>query len=117
MSEPEIVNIYNSYCVNNKDPQLIYSMTELDDQLAGDTPTNIILKATGGDRFNIGDSYFYFDGYDNINTFSHIQETTCPIDIDAIAKYILEYEVTFGYNRISDKLDDYRFELHSEEDE
>jgi len=41
-------------------------------------------------HYNYSDSFFAFNGYGNIVTFSRLDDERCPIDVDALADYLIE---------------------------
>lgn len=56
----------------NNNMDRIHEMHELDEVLIDKTPTAIVLMTK--DDFNLNDSYFKFDGYGNLESYSELKE-------------------------------------------
>lgn len=56
----------------NNNMDRVHEMHELDDVLINKTPTEIILMTKGD--FILSDSYFKFDGYGNLESYSELKE-------------------------------------------
>ena len=105
MSNSDIVSLHNEYCINafcNDDR--IYSMGEIDTELEGYTPIEIIRK-TANNNFNIDDDYFVFDGYLNLVSFNNPKCEKSPVYIDELAQHIDDYDDSLSNNSIQKILD------------
>lgn len=112
MWDGDIANIWNEYCDSSKYyDDRVYSMDELDCCFENYSPTKLL--ALGKDSsIYWGDDWFTFDGYGNIETISNLAQY---IDTEAVAKYCIDYQDSFGYSVIEDILDDYADEEDEEE--
>ena len=66
-----MLNELNERLANNS-MGMVYEMHEIDDALDGEKATSILEKTKN--NFNVTDSYFEFDGYGNIKSYSTIEE-------------------------------------------
>lgn len=105
MNNNEIVSLHNEYCINAFYPDdHIYTMNEIDEQLEGYTPMEIIRK-TANNNFNIDDDYFVFDGYLNLISFNNPKCEKSPVYIDELAQHIDDYDDSLSNNAIQKILD------------
>jgi hypothetical protein len=74
----------------NSPDDTFYSINDLDEQLDGLKPSEIIRKVLNGD-FSFNDAkYFSYDGYANLKSYSQSQAETEVKDYDSdIAEYII----------------------------
>lgn len=88
MSIPNLVDVYNSYaeCVHD---HKIYSMDEFNSEIVARNlaPMDIARRIFYG-KFSPEHSWWWFNGYDNFE--STMARENLPIDVDAIADYIIE---------------------------
>ena len=92
----------------------IYPMGSFDDILCGFEPWDIARAAYYGE-FCPADSYFRF------NVYANLESTDDPIDegwvnIDAFAKYAVDYNDDFGVNEIRTLLDQWEEEEENNEE-
>lgn len=107
----DLVAVHNEYCEGaNYMDDWCYNMCELDEILSGATPTEIINSLNSD--FNTNDGYFYYDGYANLSSFSWYGDS--PIDVTAIADYILDDGDDFGVSEIENFIAEHE---NDEEDE
>lgn len=86
MSDSEILNLYNEYCYNNNDYyNSIYSMDDLNSELEGRTPTDIINIVRCGD-FNPNHKYFKYNGYGNLISTDYIIDW---LEVSDIVNFIM----------------------------
>lgn len=70
------------------------------------TPYDAI-RQTNHDGYNDNDEYFTFNGYGNLVSFSyHPMATDCPIDIEELAKWIVDNDLFNDYDIEVTTLDD-----------
>jgi len=74
-------------------------MNEIDTQLEGYTPIEIIRK-TANNNFNIDDDYFVFDGYLNLVSFNNPKSEKSPVYIDELAQHIDDYDDFLGNDKL-----------------
>nr|DAH88382.1 MAG TPA: hypothetical protein [Bacteriophage sp.] len=104
MNADEIVALHNNYCEATNDlDSRIYSMWDLDDVLAGMTPTDILCMGFYG-KFMPRHEYFWFDGSGNLSSADYISDM--PIYASGIADYILSEEDSLENEEIQEILDD-----------
>lgn len=104
MDDNEMVELHNNYCeaANDMDSR-IYSMWDLDDVLAGMTPTDILCMGLYG-NFMPKQDYFWFNGYGNLESADYI--SAMPIYASDIADYILSKEDSLNDDKIQEILDE-----------
>ena len=111
LDDAEKVYIWNEYAdaANNTDDH-IYSIDEFDEVFSNTNPWEIARACFYSQRFNPSDSWFWFNGYANVESADYISEhdDRNPIDISAVAGYIVDNDEDF-YN------DDIRAILDGEE--
>ena len=82
-----------------------FDMDELDTYLEGYTPTEIAQKCQFGD-FNIGDEYFRFDGYANLESCNDYEwERELDGARDEIAEYLLDFKGDVWDEKLQSMLD------------
>ena len=100
----ELIELHNSYCeAAGYGDDRIYSMWDLDELLEGRTPTDILCMSFHGD-FNPHHSYFWFNGYGNLESVDYVAGT--PICAEDIADYVLRREDSLGNDEIKEILDE-----------
>lgn len=103
------VDIWNSYtdATNNPD-DCIYSMDEFDEVFSSTKPWEIARACFYSRRFNPSDSWFWFNGYANVESADYISERDDrnPIDLDALAEYIADNDEDFYNDDIRAILDE-----------
>lgn len=111
LDDAEKVYIWNEYtdATNNPDDR-IYSINDFDEVFGNTNPWEIARACFYSQRFNPSDSWFWFNGYANAESADYISEhdDRNPIDISAVAEYIVDNDEDF-YN------DDIRAILDGEE--
>ena len=104
MNDDEIVELHNCYCESAEcEDDHIYSMYELDELLAGRTPTDILSMGFYGD-FRPTHDFFWFNGCGNLESADYA--TDMPIFASDIADYILSEEDSLGNDEIQEILDE-----------
>ena len=104
MNAEEIVELHNRYCeAASYYDDYVFSMDELDEILYGRTPTDILLMSFHG-SFNPHHSFFWFNGYGNLESADYMSGT--PIYVEDIADYILSKEDSLGNDKIQEILDE-----------
>ena len=92
LSDGEKVDIWNEYAeaANNPDDR-IYSMDEFDEIFSDTKPWEIARACFYSRRFNPSDSWFWFNGYGNVESSDYISDhdDRSPIDLDEVAEYIV----------------------------
>ena len=103
MKTEEIVELHNSYCeAAGYEDDRIYSMWDLDEILDGRTPFDILSRSFHGD-FNPHHSFFWFNGYGNMESADYLSGT--PVCAYDTADYILSAEDRLGNDEIQEILD------------
>lgn len=92
LDDGEKVNIWNDYtdAANSPDDR-IYSMDEFDEIFSDTKPWEIARACFYSRRFNPSDSWFWFNGYGNVESADYISDhdDRRPIDLDEVAEYIV----------------------------
>lgn len=92
LSDGGKADIWNEYAeaTNNPDDR-IYSMDEFDEIFSDTKPWEIARACFYSRRFNPSDSWFWFNGYGNVESADYISDhdDRCPIDLDEVAEYIV----------------------------
>ena len=92
LDDGEKVDIWNEYAdaANNPDDR-IYSMDEFDEIFSDTKPWEIARACFYSRRFNPSDSWFWFNGYGNVESADYISDhdDRSPIDLDEVAEYIV----------------------------
>ena len=92
LSDGEKVDIWNEYAeaANNPDDR-IYSMDEFDEIFSDTKPWEIARACFYSRRFNPSDSWFWFNGYGNVESADYISDhdDRSPIYLDEVAEYIV----------------------------
>lgn len=98
-SMDDIVKVWNDYCKEFNWDDQIYPNNEymLDDLFS--SVWEFARSASYGD-YHLNQKYMAFNGYGNLVTFNTINDDNCPIDVDALANYLIENGDT--YNIIDD---------------
>ena len=109
----ELIEIHNNYCIaNTYMDDYIYNMSELDDVLQGNASD--ILSQIDIAEFDINDRYF-IDTIYGYRSFGYACSDACEIDVEAIAKYILDNDDELGNGEILTVLDEIAVEEEEEE--
>lgn len=121
LSPEEIVDIHNEYCGrNNMMDQYISRMGYLEDELRNmyyDSNLVDLIRDVKNGHFELNDKFFYLDGYGHFQSFCDpIYDTNSPIDMDAIADYVLDNEVNLDSDDIQSALDEINEELDEDFD-
>ena len=92
LDDGEKVNTWNDYtdAANSPDDR-IYSMDEFDEIFSNTKPWEIARACFYSRRFNPSDSWFWFNGYGNVESADYISDhdDRSPIDLDEVAEYIV----------------------------
>lgn len=103
MSNDEMVELYNRYCeASHCRDAIIYNACELDEVLEGRAPIDILSMGFSGD-FNPQRSYFWFNGYGNLES-ADFDDT--PVYPPEIVDYMLRTEDGLGNDEIQYMLDE-----------
>lgn len=110
LTEGEQVGIWNEYCykVGYYDDEILEN--DLDEILAGETPSKVASMVCTG-TYATYDDYCCFDGYGNLKSFSYTNEYASPFDMDDLVKWVVDNEDTLGY------FDEYDVEVEENEEE
>lgn len=100
--EGDLFELYNDYCQKtNRCDDMIFTMDEFDEQMDGFSPWEIASKIWNGD-FNPNHDCWKFDGYANLQSFWDVYNA---VDINELARYIVENEDSLGDDDIQKILD------------
>lgn len=94
----DLVAIHNVFCYrNNCITDLVFPMSELDDLVGMETPSEVLKRVHLGD-FNIEDAYAYEDDNRHLFSFTEKDDNNCQklIDIRAITLYIIDNDDWLG---------------------
>jgi hypothetical protein len=110
LTEVEKIAIWNEYCekISSFDDTILEN--DLDEILAGETPSEVASVACT-DAYNLYDDYCCFDGYGKLKSFSNINEYNSPFDMDSLIDCVVDNENTLGY------FSEYDVEVEEDEDE
>lgn len=92
LSDGGKVDIWNEYAeAANYPDNHIYSMDEFDEIFSDTKPWEIARACFYSRRFNPSDSWFWFNGYGNVESADYISDhdDRSPIDLDEVAEYIV----------------------------
>ena len=104
MSDYELITLHNKYCDSVSDYESrIYYMDELDDVMDEFSTVDIFNRVYYG-NFNPNDSFFTFDGYDNLESLNRLSNY---IYISEIIDYIIEEKNSLSNDDIQKILDDW----------
>ena len=88
--DKDVVNVHNEYA--SADDYVYTSIEDIADVIATDDPTKIARMVHFGNVGSWHDRFFRLDGYGNIDSFSSLTNTLCPIDFKLLAEQIIEHE-------------------------
>lgn len=114
MSARELINLHNEYCCANYYDDDIMDMCTINERLSGKEPMEILDMVFYG-NFNPNDSYFRFDGNENLESCDYPEYDW--IDIDEIVDYIIDNDEDFDIDEIRDALDEIDEDDEDEEEE
>lgn len=87
----EIVYLHNRLCEETTGyDDFVEDMDEFDEVCEHMKPWEIARAAFYGD-FRPCDDFFRFDAYGNLVSFDYWDDDNSPIDVDAIAEYVVEH--------------------------
>ncbi len=95
LTEAEQVAIWNEYCekVNYFDDEILEN--DLDELLADKTPSEVWNSISSDYRDS--DDYCTFNGYGLLVSYSYLDDSYSPFDIEALIDWIVDNEDTLGY--------------------
>ena len=103
MDTPDVVSIYNEYCEKRHyEEDMIFPIEYFNERCEDMTPLQIAEYAKDG--FDPDDDYFVETVY-GFKSFSYWEDYDM-IDVDEIAEYIAENEVSLGNDDIEDILEE-----------
>ena len=91
--DTDIVALHNEYAP--ADDFIYNSIEDIAEVFAPNDPTKIARMVHFGNVQSWNDRFFCLNGYGNIDSFSSLTNTLCPIDpidFDLLAKQIIEHE-------------------------
>lgn len=104
LADWQLINIYTDYADENRYEDI--------HDLSQDTINDLFesvwdaITKSNHDGFNENDSYFVFNGYGLMSTFTSLDSENCPIDIEELAQWIVDNELFDEYNIEVTTLDD-----------
>ena len=116
-SDDEVIRAWGAFCENtDRYDDVVYDNdNDTYQMLFGDNIDEALRAASYGD-FNYTDSYVVINGYGNLDTFSYLCSSKCPVDKDELADYFYEnqdeFYIWFDFNP-----DDYEGYEDDEEDD
>lgn len=120
LDDDMLLNLWRNYCDSNNDPDNeIFSMDDFDEFAGYAVDSNGALWLTQRvyyGNFNPNDSYWGWSAYGNLKSFSDLDDDECPIDMDALADYLIDGG-TWDYELDMDELvEAFKEEYNIEED-
>lgn len=106
----EKIAMWNEYCEQICYAEDIIEENDLDELLAGKSPSEVASIACT-DAYNPYDDYVCFDGYGKLKSFSYINEYNSPFEMNDLVDWVVDNEDTLGY------FDDYDVEVEEDGDE
>lgn len=108
-SMDDIVKVWNKYCEkSNKDKQIYpndeYMLNEIFSSVG-----EFVRSASYGD-YHFNQKYMAVNGYGNLVTFNTINNVNCPVDVVALAKYLIENGDIYNIIDNDDLKDSFLFE-------
>lgn len=94
-SMDDVVKVWNEYCEKSNKDERIYPNDEYNLNELFSSVGEFARSASYGD-FHFSQKYMTFNGYGNIVTFNTINNVNCPIDVDALANYLIENGDTYN---------------------
>lgn len=86
----DVVTLWKQY-VNESNREDDDVWENSDDMLDEIIPsTHEFARSSTYGHYNYSDKFFAFNGYGNIVTFSRLDDDRCPIDVDALADYLID---------------------------
>lgn len=104
LADWQLINIYTDYADENRYEDI--------HDLSQDTINDLFESAwdaitkSNHDGFNENDSYFVFNGYGLMSSFTSLDSDNCPIDIEELAQWIVDNELFNDYGIDVTTLDD-----------
>lgn len=95
LTEGEQVAIWNEYCenVNCFDDEILEN--DLDELLVDRTPSEVWNSISSD--YHDSDNYCTFNGYGLLVSYSYLDDSYSPFDIEALVDWIVDNEDTLGY--------------------
>ena len=94
-SMDDVVKVWNEYCEKSNKDERIYPNDEYNLNELFSSVGEFARSARYGD-FHFAQKYMTFNGYGNIVTFNTINNVNCPIDVDALANYLIKNGDTYN---------------------
>lgn len=94
-SMDDAVKVWNEYCKKSNKDEYIYPNEEYMLNELFSSVEEFARSAMYGD-FHFAQKYMTFNGYGNIVTFNTINNVNCPIDVDALANYLIKNGDTYN---------------------
>lgn len=87
MADEALIELWNEYCSENSSEDSVSVLNEdfIDEHF--DRPSEAVRAAIAGE-FNWADTYVYFDGCANLQTFEYTDGEKSPIDFEALFDWI-----------------------------
>lgn len=107
MDDCDLVALHNAYCDATKtwDNQ-VFSIEDFDEIMNGKEPWEIARACFYGRNFCPVDSWFWFNGYGNLESTDYFPCKHGPIYVEDIADYIERTEDNLDYDEIQAILED-----------
>ena len=83
-----VIGLHNEYAP--ADDFIYSSIEDIADVFAADDPTSLARMVFYGNVQSWNDRFFCLNGYGNIDSFSSLTNTLCPIDFKLLAAKIIE---------------------------
>ena len=104
LADWQLINIYTDYADENRYAD-IHDLTQDTINDLFESPWDAITKSNH-DGFNENDSYFVFNGYGLMSTFTSLDSDNSPIDIEELAEWLISEDKLADYDITVTTLDD-----------
>lgn len=104
LADWQLINIYTNYADENRYED-IHDLSQDTINDLFESPWDAITKSNHG-GFNENDSYFVFNGYGLMSTFTSLDSDNCPIDISELAQWLISEDKLSEYDITVTNLDD-----------
>lgn len=96
LADWQLINIYTNYADENRYED-IHDLSQDTINDLFESPWDAITKSNH-DGFNENDSYFVFNGYGLMSTFTSLDSDNSPIDIEELAQWIVDNDLFNEYD-------------------
>lgn len=86
----DVVNLWNQFIDETEryDDQVYENSDDMLDEVF--SSIHEFARSSRYGDYNFNDAWFAFNGYGNVVSFRYLDDDNCPIDVDALADYLIE---------------------------